>query len=67
MMQTKVSSAVVNRHFNWGFEQLASITSNFDFSFFMVGFHGFDIYNATHQMGFNTVFRSEHGCSNSNA
>ena len=21
----------------------------------MVGFHGFDIYNATHQMGFNTV------------
>ena len=28
---------------------------NFDFSFFVVGFHGFDIYNATHQMGYNLI------------
>lgn len=40
--------------FNWGWNNSFTY-KNFDFSFFMVGFHGFDIYNATHQMGFNTV------------
>ena len=40
--------------FNWGWNNSFNY-KNFDFSFFMVGFHGFDIYNATHQMGFNTV------------
>ena len=40
--------------FNWGWNNSFSY-KNFDFSFFVVGFHGFDIYNATHQMGFNTV------------
>ena len=36
--------------FNWGWNNSFNY-KNFDFSFFMVGFHGFDIYNATHQMG----------------
>lgn len=40
--------------FNWGWNNTFNF-KNFDFSFFMVGFHGFDIYNATHQMGFNTI------------
>lgn len=40
--------------FNWGWNNSFTY-KNFDFSFFMVGFHGFDIYNATHQMGFNTI------------
>ncbi len=40
--------------FNWGWNNTFNY-KNFDFSFFVVGFHGFDIYNATHQMGFNTV------------
>ncbi len=40
--------------FNWGWNNSFTY-KNFDFSFFMIGFHGFDIYNATHQMGFNTV------------
>lgn len=40
--------------FNWGWNNTFNY-KNFDFTFFMVGFHGFDIYNATHQMGFNTV------------
>ncbi len=40
--------------FNWGWNNTFNY-KNFDFSFFMVGFHGFDIYNATHQMGFNIV------------
>lgn len=40
--------------FNWGWNNTFNIR-NFDLSFFLVGFHGFDIYNATHQMGFNLV------------
>lgn len=40
--------------FNWGWNNSFKY-KDFDFSFFIVGFHGFDIYNATHQMGFNTV------------
>lgn len=40
--------------FNWGWNNTFNY-KNFDFSFFIVGFHGFDIYNATHQMGYNTV------------
>lgn len=40
--------------FNWGWNNSFSY-KNFDLSFFVIGFHGFDIYNATHQMGFNTV------------
>lgn len=40
--------------FNWGWNNSFNY-KNFDLSFFVVGFHGFDIYNATHQMGFNTV------------
>ncbi|WP_373731735.1 SusC/RagA family TonB-linked outer membrane protein [Bacteroides heparinolyticus] len=40
--------------FNWGWSNTFSY-KNFDLSFFMVGFHGFDIYNATEQMGINGV------------
>lgn len=40
--------------FNWGWNNTFNY-KNFDLSFFMIGFHGFDIYNATHQMGFNTI------------
>lgn len=40
--------------FNWGWNNTFNY-KNFDFSFFIVGFHGFDIYNATHQMGFNHI------------
>lgn len=40
--------------FNWGWSNSFSY-KNFDFSFFVVGFHGFDIYNATDQMGYNTI------------
>lgn len=40
--------------FNWGWNNTFNY-KDFDFSFFIVGFHGFDIYNATHQMGYNTV------------
>ena len=40
--------------FNWGWNNSFNY-KNFDFSFFVVGFHGFDIYNATHQMGFNAI------------
>lgn len=40
--------------FNWGWNNTFNY-KNFDLSFFMVGFHGFDIYNATHQIGFTTV------------
>lgn len=40
--------------FNWGWNNTFNF-KNFDFSFFMVGFHGFDIYNATHQIGFGHV------------
>lgn len=40
--------------FNWGWNNTFNY-KNFDFSFFVVGFHGFDIYNATHQMGYNSI------------
>lgn len=40
--------------FNWGWNNIFNY-KDFDLSFFMVGFHGFDIYNATDQMGYNTV------------
>lgn len=39
--------------FNWGWNNTFTF-KNFDLSFFFVGFHGFDIYNATHQIGFST-------------
>ncbi|MFB0974382.1 MAG: SusC/RagA family TonB-linked outer membrane protein, partial [Bacteroidales bacterium] len=41
--------------FNWGWNN-SLYFNNFDLSFFVVGFHGFDIYNVTRQMGYyNTV------------
>lgn len=40
--------------FNWGWNNSFSY-KNFDLSFFIVGFHGFDIYNATDQIGYGTV------------
>ena len=40
--------------FNWGWNNTFNY-KNFDFSFFVVGFHGFDIYNATQQIGFGTT------------
>ena len=40
--------------FNWGWSNTLSY-KDFDFSLFIVGFHGFDIYNATDQIGYNTV------------
>ncbi len=40
--------------FNWGWNNTFAY-KNFDLSFFLVGFHGFDIYNATKQIGFGTV------------
>jgi len=40
--------------FNWGWNNTLNY-KNFDFSFFMIGFHGFDIYNVTDQMGYNTI------------
>lgn len=40
--------------FNWGWNNNFSY-KNFDLSFFIVGFHGFDIYNATDQIGYGTV------------
>lgn len=40
--------------FNWGWNNSFNY-KNFDLSFFIVGFHGFDIYNATDQIGFGTV------------
>lgn len=40
--------------FNWGWNNSFTY-KNFDFSFFVVGFHGFDIYNATDQIGYNTI------------
>jgi TonB-linked SusC/RagA family outer membrane protein len=41
--------------FNWGWNN-SFYFKNFDVSFFVVGFHGFDIYNVTRQMGYyNTV------------
>ncbi len=52
--------------FNWGWNNSFNY-KNFDFSFFVVGFHGFDIYNATNQMGFDTSHGQNSGWSNSNA
>ena len=40
--------------FNWGWNNTFTY-KNFDLSFFLVGFHGFDIYNATKQIGFNGI------------
>ena len=40
--------------FNWGWNNTFNY-KNFDFSFFVVGFHGFDIYNATRQIGYNNI------------
>lgn len=40
--------------FNWGWSNSFNY-KNFDLSFFIVGFHGFDIYNATNQIGYGTV------------
>lgn len=40
--------------FNWGFNNTFSY-KNFDLSVFIIGMHGFDIYNATDQIGYNTV------------
>ena len=40
--------------FNWGWNNTFNY-KNFDLSFFLVGFHGFDIYNATKQIGFGRV------------
>lgn len=40
--------------FNWGWSNNISY-KNVDLSLFIVGFHGFDIYNATDQIGYNTV------------
>ena len=40
--------------FNWGWTNTFNY-KNFDFSFFMVGFHGFDIYNANEQMAISGV------------
>jgi len=37
--------------FNWGWNNTYT-WKNFDLNIFMVGFHGFDIYNATNQSGF---------------
>lgn len=40
--------------FNWGWSNNVSY-KDFDLSLFIVGFHGFDIYNATDQIGYNTM------------
>lgn len=40
--------------FNWGWNNSFTF-GNFDLSFFIVGFHGFDIYNATDQIGYNSL------------
>ncbi len=40
--------------FNWGWNNTFTY-KNFDLSFFLVGFHGFDIYNATEQIGLNGI------------
>lgn len=40
--------------FNWGWSNNVSF-KDFDLSLFIVGFHGFDIYNVTDQIGYNTV------------
>lgn len=40
--------------FNWGWNNQFNY-KNFDLSLFVVGFHGFDIYNATDQIGYGTI------------
>ncbi|MEG1837923.1 MAG: TonB-dependent receptor [Bacteroidaceae bacterium] len=40
--------------FNWGWNNTVSYR-NFDFSLFIVGFHGFDIYNATRNSRYGTL------------
>lgn len=40
--------------FNWGWSNTFSY-KNFDFSFFVVGFHGFDIYNANEHMAISGI------------
>lgn len=40
--------------FNWGWTNTVSY-KNFDLSLFITGFHGFDIYNATHQSRFGSL------------
>lgn len=40
--------------FNWGWNNTFNY-KDFDLSIFMVGFHGFDIYNATDQIGYKQV------------
>ena len=40
--------------FNWGWNNSFNY-KDFDLSLFIVGFHGFDIYNATDQMGYGTI------------
>ena len=40
--------------FNWGWNNTFNY-KKFDLSFFLVGFHGFDIYNATEQIGLNGI------------
>jgi len=40
--------------FNWGWNNTFRYR-DFDLSVFIIGFHGFDIYNATDQIGYNTV------------
>lgn len=40
--------------FNWGLNNTFSY-KNFDFSLFVIGFHGFDIYNATKESAYNTI------------
>ncbi len=52
--------------FNWGWNNSFNY-KNFDFSFFVVGFHGFDIYNATKQIGFGLIGSQQVGWCNPNA
>lgn len=40
--------------FNWGWNNTFRY-KDFDLSFFVVGFHDFDIYNVTNQSGYNTI------------
>ena len=40
--------------FNWGWNNSFTI-GDFDLSFFIIGFHDFDIYNATDQIGYNIL------------
>lgn len=40
--------------FNWGWNNSVKFR-NFDFSLFIIGYHGFDIYNATKESGYGTL------------